>query len=111
MKELIAVKNEGIGGAEVKTVNARDMHSFLAVKKDFSTWIKKQIERARLVENRDFVINTVPPFGGVEGNQGVTNPDARRHNRQCRRGSVPAQPAGAANHDPGRDCLAGRGWD
>lgn len=56
MNELIVVKNDNIGGSEVRTVNARDLHSFLEVKKDFSGWIKKQIERARLAENRDFVV-------------------------------------------------------
>lgn len=30
--------------------------SFLEVKKDFSNWIKKQIERARLLENRDYIV-------------------------------------------------------
>ena len=39
--------------------------------KDFSTWIKKQIERARLVEGRDYTTIAVPPFGGAEGNRGV----------------------------------------
>ena len=45
-----------IHGAVASAVNARDLHAFLEVKKDFSTWIKKQIERARLLENRDYVI-------------------------------------------------------
>ena len=47
------------GGCQ--TVNARDLHAFLEVKKDFSNWIKKQIERARLVEGRDFVVITGSP--------------------------------------------------
>jgi phage anti-repressor protein/phage antirepressor YoqD-like protein len=38
----------------VNSVNARDLHSFLEVGKDFSNWIKAQVERARLVEHRDF---------------------------------------------------------
>ena len=42
------------GGCQ--TVNARDLHAFLEVKQDFSNWIKKQIERARLVEGRDYII-------------------------------------------------------
>ena len=36
-------------------MNARDPQAFLGVGKDLSTWIKKQIERARLVEGRDFI--------------------------------------------------------
>lgn len=56
MNELIVVGNDNIGGFEIKTINARELYIFLAVKKDFSDWIKKQIERARLVDNRDYVV-------------------------------------------------------
>jgi len=55
MKELIVISKAAIGDGDVNTVNARDLHAFLGVGKDFSNWIKKQIERARLVENRDFI--------------------------------------------------------
>jgi anti-repressor protein len=55
MTELITINNGNIGGEAVQTVNARDLHSFLEIGKDFSSWIKAQIERARLNENRDFV--------------------------------------------------------
>lgn len=41
------------------TVNARELHAFLEVGKDFSTWIKVQIERARLIEDRDYVLLTL----------------------------------------------------
>ena len=58
MKELIKIENQKIGDGFVQTVNARDLHAFLEVKKDFSNWIKKQIERARLVEGRDFIVIT-----------------------------------------------------
>lgn len=72
MNELIKIENRRIGdGCPIQTVNARDLHEFLEVKKDFSNWIKKQIERARLVEGRDYTTITVRPFGRAEGNQGV----------------------------------------
>jgi len=45
-----------MGGAKANAVNARDLHAFLEVGKDFSNWIKVQIERARLVEHRDFEV-------------------------------------------------------
>ena len=60
-----------IHGAVASAVNARDLYAFLEVKKDFSNWIKKQIERARLVDGRDYTTIAVPPFGGAEGNRGV----------------------------------------
>ena len=37
-----------------QAVNARGLHQFLGIGKDFSSWIKKQIERCDLVENQDF---------------------------------------------------------
>jgi phage anti-repressor protein len=40
----------------VQTVSARTLHAFLDVKKVFSEWMKDQIERARLIERRDFIV-------------------------------------------------------
>lgn len=54
--ELIRIDRSEISGAAVQTVNARDLHSFLGVRKDFSDWIKAQVTRAHLVENEDFLI-------------------------------------------------------
>lgn len=55
MNELIPIRVGQIAGAQQQTVNARDLHSFLGVGKDFTTWIKAQIDRARLSDGRDFV--------------------------------------------------------
>jgi phage anti-repressor protein len=54
--DLIAIGESNIGGEMVKTVNARLLHAFLEIGKDFSNWIKAQIERARLLENRDYLV-------------------------------------------------------
>ena len=43
-----------LNGEIVETVNARDLYERLEVKKDFSNWVKFQIERAGLVENEDY---------------------------------------------------------
>lgn len=56
--QLITVSSLAIGSELTQTVNARELHSFLEVGKDFSSWIKVQIDRARLVENRDFIVFT-----------------------------------------------------
>lgn len=53
--QLIQVNCSTIGTEVKQTVNARDLHLFLEVGKDFSSWVKVQIERARLVEDRDFI--------------------------------------------------------
>lgn len=57
MNELIHITQQAIGADAVQTVNARELHQFLGVARDFSNWIKDQLDRARLKENRDFVIS------------------------------------------------------
>ena len=37
-----------------QTVNARELHDFLEIKKDFSDWIKVQIERAGFIDGIDY---------------------------------------------------------
>ena len=54
--ELMPVELRPLAGASVQTVNARDLHAFLGVQKDFSDWIKSQVERARLTQGRDFEV-------------------------------------------------------
>ncbi|ODT85304.1 MAG: hypothetical protein ABS69_00925 [Nitrosomonadales bacterium SCN 54-20] len=55
MNELIKIKDREIGGEEIQTVNARDLHAFLEVKSEFRNWIKNRIEDFGFVENQDFV--------------------------------------------------------
>lgn len=55
MNELIALHNAQLDGAEQQTVNARELHAFLEVGKDFSNWIKARIEKYNFVENQDFI--------------------------------------------------------
>lgn len=58
MQELIAVNPSHVSGQEIPTVNARDLHSFLECKKDFSSWIKDRIAKYGFEENQDFVVFT-----------------------------------------------------
>ncbi|WP_297428930.1 antA/AntB antirepressor family protein [Clostridium sp.] len=37
-----------------KLVNARDLHSFLEVGRDFTTWIKDRIDKYQFIENEDY---------------------------------------------------------
>ncbi|QQT94630.1 antA/AntB antirepressor family protein [Acinetobacter johnsonii] len=37
-------------------VNARDLHQFLNVGRDFSNWIKKRISEYQFIENQDFIV-------------------------------------------------------
>lgn len=56
MNELIQINERLIGDDTIQAVNARDLHAFLEVGKDFSNWIKDRIEQYKFVENQDFVI-------------------------------------------------------
>lgn len=54
MTELFVFKPVVIGSDSVQTVNARDLHAFLDVGKDFVTWMKDRVEQFGFVENQDF---------------------------------------------------------
>lgn len=58
MNEIIKVVEGHIGGEVLQTVNARDLHVFLDVGKDFSNWIKDRIRAFDFVENRDYIVFT-----------------------------------------------------
>lgn len=68
MQELITLHNVEFDGTEQQTVNARELHAFLEVGKDFSTWLKDRIEKYDFVENVDFVRfspeSGKTPYGG-----------------------------------------------
>lgn len=44
-------------GNAVQTINARDLHSFIDSRQDFSTWIKSRIEQYGFEENADYLIH------------------------------------------------------
>lgn len=52
--DLITPRNSEIGEYQVQSVNARDLHAFLRVGKDFSTWIKDRIEQYAFMDGTDF---------------------------------------------------------
>ena len=56
MSELIPLHSQTIDGNAVETVNARELHTFLESKQDFSTWIKNRIEKYEFVENQDYIM-------------------------------------------------------
>lgn len=45
-----------INGEVIKTVNARDLHGFLEVGKDFSNWIKQRIDKYGFVQGVDYTV-------------------------------------------------------
>jgi anti-repressor protein len=67
MSDLVPVTQSIINGETVPTVSARELHVFLEVGKDFSTWIKERIAQYGFIENQDFVVFTEigeNPLGG-----------------------------------------------
>lgn len=67
MQELITLHNVNFDGTEQQTVNARELHTFLEVGKDFSTWLKDRIEKYGFIENLDFVKIDSPKLGNQRG--------------------------------------------
>ncbi len=62
MSELLKIESKNFSsGQKVQTVNARELHAFLGIGKDFSTWIKDRIEQYEFVESQDFEV--FPDFG------------------------------------------------
>ena len=53
---LIPVFNADIGGVLQPAVDARELHQFLGVKRDFSTWIKRRMTECGLVEDSDYLL-------------------------------------------------------
>ncbi|WP_112068364.1 antA/AntB antirepressor family protein [Herbaspirillum rubrisubalbicans] len=66
------VQHTHINHALVQTVNARDLHEFLQVGKDFSTWIKDRIVKYGFVLDQDFTLETndSPVSGNQKGRGG-----------------------------------------
>ena len=53
---------------QIQLVSARDLHSFLEVKRDFTTWIKNRIIKYKFEENQDFqIISSFHQNGGKGG--------------------------------------------
>src|SRR5699024_2063235 len=50
------VREGAIGSEIVQTVNGRDLHHFLEVGKDFSTWIKDRVSQYGFSENTDYIV-------------------------------------------------------
>ena len=55
MNDLIKITKSNINNAEINSVNARDLHTQLEVKKAFTTWIATALENAGAIENEDFI--------------------------------------------------------
>lgn len=60
-KDLITLTPHCISKHDCQTVDARELHEFLGVGRDFPTWIKARIDEYSFEEKQDFVI--IPKTG------------------------------------------------
>ena len=56
MSEIIEISSEVIGTKKINSVRGRDLHQALGITKQFSEWIKVQIQRAGLRINIDYIV-------------------------------------------------------
>lgn len=55
-QNLIPVFNTTIGNTAQQAVDARVLHNFMQIGRDFTNWIKARIRKYGFIENQDFVI-------------------------------------------------------
>ena len=54
MNELIPIYSTMIAGAEVRTVDGRELHAFLGIGRDFSNWMKDRIQQYGFAEGHEY---------------------------------------------------------
>ena len=59
MNELISLTQSAINGELQQTVNARELHAFLEVGRDFSNWIKARLETLGSIKNEDYLLTKI----------------------------------------------------
>ena len=74
--ELIKTTGITLNGDKITAVNARDLWKFLESKQDFSTWIKRRIEKYEFIEGQDYLLHKF-----VEHRRGCTRQIWRRLGR------------------------------
>lgn len=56
MNELFNLKLVDIADNQIRAVDARELHTFLEVGRDFSTWIKDRIDQGLFIDGKDYVV-------------------------------------------------------
>ncbi|CAD5378993.1 Anti-repressor protein [Pseudomonas sp. OF001] len=67
--QLVTVISGEIGGVEQSLCDARELHGFLKVGRDFSNWIKGRVEQYGFVEGEDFSPVLAKSTGGRPGQE------------------------------------------
>lgn len=77
--QLIPVFNGELDGRQQQLCDARDLHQFLAVGRDFSNWIKSRIEQYGFVEGEDYSPVLANSYGSEND---VCSPDLASKNER-----------------------------
>ena len=77
MSEIIKISNEVIGTEKVNSVNARELHQVLDIKKQFSDWINIQITSLGLEANVDYIVYEVKGNGRPQKEYIITTDTAK----------------------------------
>ncbi len=99
---LLPVADQTVGEELKKTVNARQLHKWLGVGKDFSTWINNRIHQYGFEEDKDFVVVeglSSPNLANSKSGRSGFPPDSAK---TCKRGS------GEYSPDLGKTSKGGR---
>lgn len=56
MKQIIPFEKRALGAETVPMVDGRNIYAFLEIARDYADWIKRQIKRARFIENTDYTV-------------------------------------------------------
>ena len=64
MNDLLQISTTTIGAENVNSVNAREIHEYLEVKTNFTTWIQRAIEKYDFEEGVDFLSKMEESNGG-----------------------------------------------
>jgi phage anti-repressor protein len=79
MQHLINIEQKAIGTTHVQTVDARELHAFLEVRRDFTNWIKQRITKYGFIENQDFIcidgLSLSPNLANQSSIENVCSPD------------------------------------
>lgn len=68
---LLPLERASVDGSAVNTVDARRLHAWLGVGRDFSNWIKGRIDGYGFVEGSDFITESRSP-NPASGNRGAS---------------------------------------
>src|SRR5262245_43673682 len=83
IQELIPITEQSIGGRDsIPTVDGRNIWRWLQIHKDYTTWVKHQIDSLQLIENRHYIVFTQKgenPLGGRPAIEYHFTLDAAKH--------------------------------